>query len=727
MQIKLYFFTEKCARACICQKFLLPLRRFWRKAENNSNKQHIDTVMRKIYTILLLALCAMAANAASYDIKIAGITVTDANKANVMGDGKVSYNPSTNTVTLDGASIDLSDGNFAIDCNYSKKLTIVLKSNSNNFISVGGLSNSNDAVIQSMGPITITSEENPGYVAKLRIITYGTPELYTYNGDIRIEGPIEVTLSGTGGNDSGNMYNTFGGKLYIDGATVNMTPCRIRMDGTTITRSKITKPTDAVVAADGKIIRDGTTTEYGTTQMVTVSSQLHKLYIGPNPQNTGNYVQHGEEEQPSARRYYEWFEIGQTLKLIATEATGYELYAWYSVAGEDTKLIGDENPLEYIVNSTDDIVYAQFEKKTDFVLNVDPKNAGNLALCNDQPTDGSKTFQYTTATILELKAIPSYGYKFVGWYSNDASTPYATTPSVSALKGEGNETMVAKFEKDASVVDKVLTGAFEVANNKYVRFSPGNLQYQPFTHLFRFAADQNEAIRGGNMMINDNSIDWFDLFGWGTGDEPARTSTNNADYATWTEWGTNPVVNGGNQADQWRTLTNSEWIHIFAGRPNADQKWGVGMVNGVQGMILLPDNFPITLPHPKNSNFNDNNYADSEWNWMESHGAVFLPLTGYRSGTSMQQTSTQGWYWSATPYSETMANHIKIASNGINYSTASKYTGQAVRLVQNIDAPTGLEEVSEEPRVESRKMIRDGQLLIIRDGKIFNAYGVVME
>ena len=315
--------------------------------------------MKKI-TILLLALCAMmAVKAANYDITIAGITVTDANKANVMGDGKVSYNPSTNTVTLDGATIDLEDGNFAIDCKYSKTLTIVLTSQSDNYISVSHMANANDAAIMSMGPITITSEENPGFVAKLKIVTYGTPELYTYKGDIRMEGPIAVTLNGEGNNNTGNMYNVNGGKFIIDGATVNMSACRIRMDTTIISRSKITSPTTAVVGPKGKIIRSGTTTEYDGTTKVTVSSLLHKIYLGPNPQSAGHAVSH-DEEQPSTKRYYIWAAEDQVLELWAYPAKGYRLNGWYTPNPET--LIGKTNPYNFTVPAADTIVYANFEK-----------------------------------------------------------------------------------------------------------------------------------------------------------------------------------------------------------------------------------------------------------------------------------------------------------------------------------------------------------------------------
>ena len=45
------------------------------------------------------------AEVTTYPLWIKGIQVTDTNKGNVLGDGKVSYDPETNTLTLDGANI----------------------------------------------------------------------------------------------------------------------------------------------------------------------------------------------------------------------------------------------------------------------------------------------------------------------------------------------------------------------------------------------------------------------------------------------------------------------------------------------------------------------------------------------------------------------------------------------------------------------------------------------
>lgn len=42
----------------------------------------------------------------AYDIWVKGIQITENNKADVLGDGTVSYDPETNTLTLDNAKIN---------------------------------------------------------------------------------------------------------------------------------------------------------------------------------------------------------------------------------------------------------------------------------------------------------------------------------------------------------------------------------------------------------------------------------------------------------------------------------------------------------------------------------------------------------------------------------------------------------------------------------------------
>lgn len=88
----------------------------------------------------------------------------------------------------------------------------------------------------------------------------------------------------------------------------------------------------------------------------------------------------------------------------------------------------------------------------------------------------------------------------------------------------------------------------------------------------------NHCDIGGTVASSDNSrisstySGWIDLFGWGTGSNPTKSSESYGDYSTFTDWGINPIRNGGNQANMWRTLTKEEWVYMFVKRPNAKKK-----------------------------------------------------------------------------------------------------------------------------------------------------------
>jgi hypothetical protein len=79
------------------------------------------------------------------------------------------------------------------------------------------------------------------------------------------------------------------------------------------------------------------------------------------------------------------------------------------------------------------------------------------------------------------------------------------------------------------------------------------------------------------------------MFGWGTGDNPTNYSEYDGDYQTFVDWGTNKI--GCDTPNTWRTLTYDEWYYILFVRENADGLCGIACVDGVNGLILLPDDW----------------------------------------------------------------------------------------------------------------------------------------
>ena len=74
--------------------------------ETNSMTYNWTSRMLCLLALILLSASMMAEN---YDITVAGTPVTSDNAADVLGDGTVSFSPETNTLTLSGANIDLTD------------------------------------------------------------------------------------------------------------------------------------------------------------------------------------------------------------------------------------------------------------------------------------------------------------------------------------------------------------------------------------------------------------------------------------------------------------------------------------------------------------------------------------------------------------------------------------------------------------------------------------------
>lgn len=258
--------------------------------------------------------------------------------------------------------------------------------------------------------------------------------------------------------------------------------------------------------------------------------------------------------------------------------------------------------------------------------------------------------------------------------------------------------------------DGVLPGAFSVSATQQVHFSQGNLQYQASTNTWRFAEHQYDYVGtqtaddlgyyGGNVSGSDNRnisstySGWIDLFGWGTGDNPTLASTDDTYYSTFVDWGSNAISNGGNAVNQWRTLTRYEWDYLLNTRTNASSKCGTGNINGVGGLIILPDSWTQPSGCPQfnpglASSYRDwthNSYTLAQWAQMESAGAVFLPAAGGRLGTEVSGGGLYdicGSYWSSSPYNEDYACNMVFNSRNLEaWDCYPRSNGFSVRPVR---------------------------------------------
>ena len=249
--------------------------------------------------------------------------------------------------------------------------------------------------------------------------------------------------------------------------------------------------------------------------------------------------------------------------------------------------------------------------------------------------------------------------------------------------------------------ESFLGGLFSVSADKQVRFSKGNLQYTQSANVWAFAAHQYDML--GTANVNGSVLaNTIDLFGWSgntatTAKWGISLSLKYNDYSgDFADWGQH--IGDGSL---WRTLTNDEWTYLRSGRANASNLMGVARINldaegttYANGLILLPDSWTcpedITFKSGFASEDNVQAYADyqtftlAQWEKLEAAGAVFLPASGYRDGSSINYVQYYGYYWSATPIDSLYASCLRFYSNGAVWGTYYRYNGRAVRLVQDL-------------------------------------------
>ena len=320
-----------------------------------------------------------------------------------------------------------------------------------------------------------------------------------------------------------------------------------------------------------------------------------------------------------------------------------------------------------------------------------------------------------------------YGGKYSFYPSNSNNVTIPSGYSVKSNTDNDAATYPWIVSADAPVVsypEGAINGKFTInSNGDQVYFSKGNLQYKASSNTWQFATNQYDFIGSDNSNISQNYSGWIDLFGWGTSGwsngnvyyQPYDTQnngnsnqgygygpTNGTSYTynlTGTyanaDWGVyNPISNGGNTTNTWRTLTggsNGEWEYIFDSRSTPSGiRYAKAQVNGVSGVILLPDDWSASYYSLNNTNqnsasFGSNVISSTLWSTLEQHGAVFLPAAGYRSGSSVYNVGSDGNYWSASYSSSNYAYGVLFYDSGLNPQSSGRYSGYSVRLVRNVE------------------------------------------
>ncbi|MEE1174487.1 MAG: hypothetical protein U0K53_03325 [Paludibacteraceae bacterium] len=233
---------------------------------------------------------------------------------------------------------------------------------------------------------------------------------------------------------------------------------------------------------------------------------------------------------------------------------------------------------------------------------------------------------------------------------------------------------------------------FSVSATKTVIFSPGNLQYHPVNDEWRFAPNQTDYVGEANANISSTYNGWIDLFGWGTGNNPTNASTDYNDYKTFVDWGVNQI--GSYAPNTWRILTEEEWDYLIDERPNYDKLIGVAQVNGVNGLILLPDSWTcpsgVTFKPGLDDNYCTECYGNyqtisaSDWAKLESFGAVFFPAAGFSDcDGDVFTVGSYGMYWSSMTYGSDGAICLGFSPGTVSMGPDYRCIGHSVRLVQD--------------------------------------------
>lgn len=303
----------------------------------------------------------------------------------------------------------------------------------------------------------------------------------------------------------------------------------------------------------------------------------------------------------------------------------------------------------------------------------------NPTISDSYTTDGSGTGSFTSS-ITGLNQGTTYYVR--AYATNSDGTAY------------GNE---VSFTTTVSTPTGAIPGLFSVSSNKQVYISKGNLQYRASTNTWRFAEHQYDYVGEDNMNASSTYDGWIDLFGYGTSGYnemyPYKIGGNNSEYPvgdisnTQYDWGVyNAISNGGGQPGMWRTITQTEKGYLIGGRPNWANLRGKGTVCGVHGSILLPDSW--VLPSgvtfvPNTGGWTTNVYDSTQWEIMESAGAVFFPASGERMYT-VYNLENYSFFRTSSEANDT--DHAWIQSmNETSFTNASyfKMQGLPVRLIKD--------------------------------------------
>ena len=321
-----------------------------------------------------------------YGLAIASVQVTSANCSDLTAipgvKGKVSYDPTTKTLTLEDASIDVGEGRHGISS--TDELTCVVKgevsitSNDRNAMVFG-----KNAIIKGNGQLTIKSSEYGGIITEAALLIEGCT--------VYAEG--KWGIAGRNG--------TYGESLAIRNASVTAKGTKgsiCDLTNFTLEGCSITKPAGAVWNASKHAVCDASGNVIKDEVVITPPVEKYTVTFVAEPAGQGTLTATGAADLTAVP-------YGTELTIVATPATGYELTA---LTANGTDILATKK----FTVTADTEVKATFTKKT-YAVTLTKEGEGTLTA-----TGASNLNSVAYGTELTIVATPATGYELTALTAN---------------------------------------------------------------------------------------------------------------------------------------------------------------------------------------------------------------------------------------------------------------------------------------------------------------------
>lgn len=534
----------------------------------------------------------------------------------------------------------------------------------------------NGITINELYTFTFTVTESATYVAHFKLKQYW------------IDTSVEPTGSGTV--SGGNHY-------YNHGATCNLTASannNAQYEFDHWTKNGASYPGGASISFT--VTEAATYKAYFRLRQYTIS-------VSASPSNGGNVIGGGAYDygtnvnlsaNANANYTFDHWQDGNTTNPRSITVTGNATYTAYFI----TKPTVTTNEVTNIQQTTATCGgnVTNSGGATVTARGVCWSTSLNPTITSSHTTDGTGTGTFTS-TLTGL--MPGTTYYVRAYATNSVDTGYGGQKSFTTLP---------------AVPQGAINGLFSVSATQQVWFSQGNLQYQASTNTWRFAENQWDYVGSGNNNASPTYSGWIDVFAWGTSGynhgavcyQPWSMSGNYSDYYAYgnsiynlynqdgrADWGYNPISNGGNTINMWRTLPEMQWNYLLRNRNTPSGiRYAKAKVNNVDGVILLPDNWNASIFSLNNTNqgevsFSSNIITSDQWTGLQNAGAVFLPMGGWRwfidNNHGWQNNNT--YYWSSEAFSENLGDALRIQPDRIEPTEIlGREEGACVRLVHYV-------------------------------------------